>query len=68
MVFTTPDAKDRPLPKDGESAWRAAYPSWPTCLAEIQRSDAKLVRDIDFTPQGSTAVTGQPFPDAARNK
>ena len=67
MVFTTPDAKERPLPKDGELAWRAGDPLWPTCLAEIQRSDAKQIRDIDITPQGAKAVTGQPFLDAARN-
>ena len=41
MVVTTPDAKERPLPKDGELDWRAGYPSWPKFLAEIQRPDAK---------------------------
>jgi hypothetical protein len=67
MVFTTPDAKERPSPKDGELAWRARYQSWPKFLAAIQRSDAKQIRDIYINPQGAKAVTGQPFPDAARN-
>ena len=67
MVFTTPDAKERLLAKDGEVAWRAGYLSWPRFLVEIQRSDAKQIRDIYINPQGAKAVTGQPFPDAARN-
>jgi len=67
MVFTTSGAKERPWPKDGELAWRAGYQSWPRFLVEIQRSDAKQIRDIYINPQGAKAVTGQPFPDAARN-
>ncbi len=47
--------------KDGEQAVPAGYKSWPKFLMNVQRGDAKQVRDIYVNPIGARAQKGQAF-------
>lgn len=49
--------------KDGELVLPADYKSWPKFLSEIQRPDAKQVREIYVNPQGQSAKEGGSFPN-----
>ncbi len=49
--------------KDGEMAVPADYKSWPIFLSEVQRPDAKQIREIWINPVGAKTVAGSPFPD-----
>ncbi len=44
--------------KDGEQAVPAGYKSWPKFLMNVQRGDAKQVRDIYVNPIGARAQKG----------
>ena len=52
-----------PPKKDGELAIPADYKSWPKFLADVDRPDAKQVRDIYINPVGQKTSAGKPFPD-----
>jgi hemoglobin len=47
---------------DGELPVPADYRSWPKVLAEVQRPDAKQVRDIYMNPTGHKVRAGEAFP------
>lgn len=47
--------------KDGEQAVPAGYKSWPKFLMDVQRADAKQIRDIYINPTGARAEKGQAF-------
>jgi hemoglobin len=49
--------------KDGELAVPADYKTWPKFLSDVQRPDAKQVRDIYVNPVGAKATPGKPFPE-----
>jgi hemoglobin len=49
--------------KDGELRVPADYKSWPKFLSEVQRPDAKQVREIYMNPAGKGTKEGQPFPN-----
>jgi hypothetical protein len=49
--------------KDGEQAVPADYKSWPKFLMNVQRGDAKQVRDIYINPVGARTQKGQTFPN-----
>ncbi len=49
--------------KDGELPLPADYKTWPKFLSEVQRPDAKQVREIYVNPVGAKATPGKPFPD-----
>lgn len=46
---------------DGELAVPADYRSWPKFLGDVQRPDAKQVRDIWINPIGGKARAGEDF-------
>jgi len=41
----------------------AGYRGWSKFLSDVQRPDAKQVREIYVNPIGSRAIHGQPFPE-----
>jgi hypothetical protein len=49
--------------KDGDVALPADYKSWPIYLSEVQRPDAKQVREIFINQIGAKATAGSAFPD-----
>jgi hemoglobin len=49
--------------KDSEQPIPADYKSWPKFLSEVQRPDAKQVREIYVNPLGHRTQKGQPFPN-----
>ncbi len=51
------------MTKDGELALPADYKSWPKFLSDVQRPDAKQVREIYVNPVGAKATPGKPFPE-----
>lgn len=51
-----------PKPKDGELALPGEYKSWPRFLSEVQRPDAKQVRELYINPAGAKTSRGQAFP------
>lgn len=53
-------------PKDGELALPGNYVVWPKFLSEVQRPDAKQVREIFINLTGVKAAHGQPFPDGTQ--
>jgi hemoglobin len=53
-------------PVDGTLATPADYRSWPMFLADIQRPDARQVRDIYVNPAGYAAQAGSPFPSGTK--
>lgn len=50
-------------PKDGESALPGHYMVWPKFLSEVQRPDAKQVRELFINSTGTRASQGQSFPN-----
>lgn len=49
--------------KDGDLTVPADYKAWPTYLSEVQRPDAKQIREIYINPIGAKSTAGAPFPD-----
>jgi hypothetical protein len=49
--------------KDGEIPLAADYKSWPKAIMNVQRPDAKQVRDIYINSVGYGAKRGDAFPD-----
>jgi hypothetical protein len=47
--------------KDGELPLAADYKTWPVFLKDVQRPDAKQVRDIYINAVGAKNVAGKPF-------
>ena len=47
--------------KDGEIAVPAGYKSWPSTLLNIQRADAKQIRDIYVNSVGASSKAGGKF-------
>ena len=47
--------------KDNEQPVPAGYQNWSKFLSEVQRPDAKQVREIFINPVGANAQKGQPF-------
>jgi hemoglobin len=60
---TTPTAKAPAKPKDGELAYPADYKIWPKFLSEVQRPDAKQVRELFVNATGARTNQGQMFPN-----
>ncbi len=60
-----PEAKavSAKAPHDGELMFPAGYSSWPVFLANVQRPDAKQVRDLYINPTGASVADGQRFPN-----
>lgn len=56
-----PMASATAVPKDGELKYPAGYQSWDKFLTEVQRPDAKQVRNIYINSVGSRVAAGQPF-------
>ena len=48
---------------DGEMPVPADYKAWPKILGEVQRADAKQVREVYLNPVGHAVKTGEPFPN-----
>lgn len=48
--------------KDGEPTIPASYKTWPKMLTDVQRPDAKQVRDLYIDPKGATTKAGDAFP------
>lgn len=49
--------------KDGDLAVPANYRDWPVFLSDIDKVDAKQIRDIYISPVGSKTREGESFPD-----
>ena len=49
--------------KDGELPVPADYKSWPKFLSEVQRPEAKQVREIYINPVGHRTKAGDAFPN-----
>ena len=49
--------------KDGELAVPANYRSWPKFLSEVQRPDAKQVREIYMNTSATTGTAAKGFPN-----
>lgn len=60
---TSPKPSMSLKPKDGELAYPADYKTWPKFLSEVQRPDAKQVRELFVNPAGAKAAAGQTFPN-----
>lgn len=50
-------------PRDGELALPGNYMVWPKFLSEVQRPDAKQVRELFINHVGVKTSAGQPFPN-----
>lgn len=50
-------------PKDGELALPAGYQNGPKFLSDVQRPDAKQVRELYINAVGAKTNVGQPFPN-----
>ena len=57
----TPMAKAKP--KDGELALPGNYMVWPKFLSEVQRPDAKQIRELFVNQAGARTSQGQMFPN-----
>ena len=57
----TPTAPAKP--KDGELAYPADYKTWPKFLSEVQRPDAKQIRELYLNTAGARTNPGQLFPN-----
>jgi len=53
----------KPAPKDGELAVDMGYKSWPVFLANIDKEQAKQVRDIYINTIGAKTMAGKDFPN-----
>lgn len=51
--------------KDGELSLPADYKTWAKFLSEVQRPDAKQVREIFFNRAASTGTAAKGFPDGS---
>ena len=60
------ESKPVALVKDGDLPLPADYKSWPKFLSEIQRPDAKQIREIYVNPRGQSAKEGGDFPNGTR--
>lgn len=60
---TGPKEPVRKVAKDGDVQVPADYKSWPKFLSQVQRPDAKQVREIYINPTGQRASAGKPFPN-----
>jgi hemoglobin len=60
---TAPDkaVTAKPVPKDGDLALPADYKGWPRFLSEVQRPDAKQVRELYINSTGARARKGDAF-------
>ncbi len=58
----TPTASSSAKPKDGELALPGNYMVWPKFLSEVQRPDAKQVRELFINSVGAKTQAGQSFP------
>ncbi|ASJ70203.1 cytochrome P460 family protein [Granulosicoccus antarcticus] len=56
------DSVAAPGLKDGELAVPSNYREWPVFLADIDKVDAKQIRDIYISPIGSKTKEGEAFP------
>lgn len=52
-----------PKLKDGELAFPTNYKTWPKFLSNVQRPDAKQVREIYMNPAAQSATPAAGFPD-----
>ena len=52
-----------PMNADGQLPLPADYKSWPKFLTEIQKGEAKQVRDIYINTTGARTSAGQSFPN-----
>ena len=52
-----------PAPKDGELAMPANYASWPAFMLDIQKKEAKQIRDIYVNKPGTQTKAGEAFPN-----
>lgn len=50
-------------PKDGELSLPGHYMVWPKFLSEVQRPDARQVRELFINSVGTRTQAGQPFPN-----
>lgn len=57
----TPTAKAPVKPKDGELVYPADYKTWPKFLSEVQRPDAKQIRELFVNQVGVRTNQGQMF-------
>jgi len=56
-------ASEMAKPKDGQLPFPAEYKAWPKFLTEVQKGEAKQVRELYVNPKGATTSQGQPFPN-----
>lgn len=63
QMGTNPAATAPAKPKDGELAYPADYKTWPKFLSEVQRPDAKQVRELFINSVGARTNQGQIFPN-----
>ena len=62
-IGTSPKASTSLKPKDGEPALPAGYQGWSKFLSEVQRPDAKQVRELFINSVGAKTAAGQAFPN-----
>ena len=60
------ESKPVPLVKDGDLPLPADYKNWPRFLSEVQRPDAKQIREIYVNPRGQSAREGDAFPNGTQ--
>ena len=60
---TSTTAKAPAKPKDGELTYPADYKAWPKFLSEVQRPDAKQIRELFVNQVGARTNQGQLFPN-----
>ena len=58
----TPPMQAKAPSKDGDPTVPANYKSWPRMISDVQRPDAKQVRDMYIDPAGSKTKSGEAFP------
>lgn len=63
QIGTSPTATAPDKLKDGELALPGNYMVWPKFLSEVQRHDAKQVRELFINYIGAKAVSDQIFPN-----
>ncbi|SFW20008.1 cytochrome P460 family protein [Nitrosovibrio sp. Nv17] len=59
----TPRTFQTPQYQDGELSVPEDYRNWPKFLSEVQRTDAKQVREIYINPIGHATKIGEAFPN-----
>jgi len=63
VACTTAPPKPTAKLNDGDLAVPADYKAWPKFLSNVQRPDAKQVRDIYLVPGADKTKMGEAFPD-----